>query len=930
MRSKATGSTGHVVKLHSNENRSEGIRHGSMLITTKIRAPLLRSKIVHRTQLVDRISVNQSCRLVLISGMAGSGKTSLVCQWIAQVKPLVAWYSLDSMDDDTDLFFRYLLFALSDLHKGLSSALAPLLQDKRGLLGKEVVASVIEALVDVTEDVYLVIDDYHLITSREIHDALSYFLSHMPPQMHVIFISRKELPFPISHFKVRNQMIEISALDLKFTEKETTAFFTEVMPINLSEDQIHQMGKQTDGWVGGLQLLGLSLQGEEDIHNLKDIMGKTRDEAADYLMNEVIDTQHEDVKTFLYATSLLDRFNIQVCQAVTGLENVSEILDHLYRNNLFLIALDNERIWYRYNHLFADVIRSRIGLMSWNIFCQVHQKAALWFSENGCLEDAFRHAFASEDIEFAADLLEDYVQILFERHDNVYGLRWLGKLPYNIFMQRPLLRLYECILKIESYDLIDIQAFMEDIEKEPRLTFDRYDSSKKRRCKDLLIYLKYVFPYYRDRENGNMIQLEEALQKISPEDKFITCLIKDAMTVHHLFQGNPASAVDLLKESMPSVFALESLWNKLDCFKSLAFAERWQGHLRQSENVVQKAFRVLDQQKLSDSPMKSILYLPLAWGHYFRNDLDNALECATVAMRYMERTGYLKDFVNASWVISFIHIARNEREKAEQYIKNLSETVRLAGHTNLINLADAVLACLALAQGNFRWALQWADQIQPLSEQPFSYRLTWEGIALGEILYRQGKYREAVNMLEELRSRCVEKNMLETVLSLDLLYAASLYAIDEYPRAKRIIERALSFSETEGYIRQFINYRTILTPLLRKLIGSMCEGKISNHTLKIMQAFGINTNSTVIYNGPESLTAREMEILKFLVAGYKYREIADKTFVSFETVKSHIKNIYDKMNVSSKTQAIELARDWKILCPSPGTQCIDCTECATA
>ena len=886
----------------------------STLVTTKIIIPPLRKKMVKRGRLLDRLSAGKDRKLIVITGAAGAGKTSLTCQWIAREKPTVAWFSADSMDNDTDLFFRYFLLALGSVSQRLLSILNPIIQDQRKLVSGEIITSVIEALIDEPENVYLVIDDYHLITSREIHDALFYFLSYMPVQMHIIIISRQRMPFSTSHFKVRNQVLEISAWDMKFTEKETEAFFTDVMPINLSPNQMQELGRHTEGWVGGLQLLGLSLHGESDIPDFQILMKKTCYEATNYLISEVVNIQREEVKSFIYATALLDRFNIQVCQEVTGLEEVSPILDHLYRNNLFLIPLDAERGWYRYNHLFSDVIRTQIALGSANLFLTVNKRAAMWFAENGYLEDAFRHAFASNDFDFAADLMENYVHILCERYDNLFCLRWFERLPHNIFMQRPMLKLYECILKIESYELIDIQTFLQDIKGgHPSHLFDRYGKFKKKCCEDILVYLKHVYPHCCDPEVGGIQQLNKALKKISPKNRFIICLIKDVIAVHHLVQGNPVSAKKVLEETMPVVFSSESLWNKIDWFKTMAFAERWQGHLLQSDIVVQKAFQFLERKGLSDSPMKAILYLPMAWIYYFRNDLTKALKYVITAIQYIEPSGYIKDFIEASLAASFIHLACGKMDDAEEYMQKMSWTVKLTGNLNLIALSDAAIARLSMAQGDIKRAEEWSEKRKMVMTQAFSHRFIWESLAQGELFYLKGMYKEASNLLEILRNRCAKRNMLEAVLRIDILQSANFFNLHDYEQAENTLERALSFSEAEGYIRPFSSYRSMITPILSKLMSTMCNAKISSHILSIMQACGINTKGVMVPDGSEKLTPREMEMLMFLAAGLKYKEIADKAFVSLETVKTHIKNVYEKLNVNTRPQAIKRAQEWKII-----------------
>ncbi len=407
-----------------------------MFISTKLHMPPVKPELLLRGHLVGHLTEGQDRRLIVISGVAGSGKTSLVCQWIAQNGLLAAWYSLDRTDNESDLFFRYLFKTLIAAEKRLAATLGPLLDQQRPLSGKEITPLLIESLMGIAQDIYVVLDDYHLIQSGEIHDTLSYLLDYMPPRVHIVFLSRYALPISLGHFRVRNQITEIAASDMQFSEEETAGYFSKIMSVDLSSDEVRELVRYTEGWVGGLQLLGLSLKNNRTFRDLGDILKRACREMADYLVDEVVRIQPPKVETFLRATVLLGRFNADLCREVTGLPDAAEIIDYLYRNNLFLTPLDGERIWYRYHHIFSEAIRKQAMATSAPMFRDVQRRAALWFAANGYLEDAFRHAFSSEDFEFTADLLEEYLLGLPDESGYAGGARWLTKIPYHILNGR--------------------------------------------------------------------------------------------------------------------------------------------------------------------------------------------------------------------------------------------------------------------------------------------------------------------------------------------------------------------------------------------------------------------------------------------------------------------------------------------------------------
>ena len=353
------------------------------LISTKLNVPPLKAKMVDRKGLLDRLSEGKDARLVVISGVAGSGKTSLVCQWILRDRLPVAWCSLDEMDNEGSLFYRYVLAAFTAKDARLPSPAGPWLQEEKAASGRDIMSRLIEHFVDIPGDLYLVLDDYHFITSRKIHDAVFHFLNHMPATIHVVITSRHSIPFSLSHFKVRNQVVEISASDMRFTGEETERFFAEIIPVKLTMDEAREVARHTEGWVGGLQLFGLTFKKKEVPANLGSVLAKVDQDATDYLVDEVINVQPARVKAFLQATAILDRFNADVAREVTGMADSADILDRIYRNNLFLIPLDTDRKWYRYHHLFSEAVRGRARIASPALVRRVYRQSGLWFAKHG-------------------------------------------------------------------------------------------------------------------------------------------------------------------------------------------------------------------------------------------------------------------------------------------------------------------------------------------------------------------------------------------------------------------------------------------------------------------------------------------------------------------------------------------------------------------
>ncbi len=887
---------------------------GSMngLVRTKLNMPLLKTKMLPRTHLLTRLSNGKHAPLVVVSGAAGSGKTSLVCQWAIRDSLRVVWYSLDEDDNDIDLFFRYLFAGLSKIKGALPLTIA----DHGGRStkpGRESVALLIELLADLQEDIYFVLDDYHLITSPQIHDALSYFLDHITDKTHIVITSRTVAPFSFGHFKIRDQMVEIPAYDMKFSNEETEAFFKEVIPVKLSVEALHEITRQVEGWVGGLQLLGLSLQDKDVPKDIGAVLTRVSREAADYLTNEIMEDQPPDIRNFLQATAFLDRFNAEVAAEVTGLKQTREIIDHIYRRNLFLIPLDDSHTWYRYHHLFSGAVRERMKISSPELAGDICKRAALWFAQNDYLEDAFRNAFDSGDYDFAADLMEDYSLYMHEHYEFASGIRWLRKLPSNVVAERTLLQLYECGPTLESLQISEIATTINNIEKKRAAAFERYEGVKKNLATDLFICAKSMLEYYyRDPAHADREQLNRASEMISSQNGQFAGYIKFPISLSYLLDGMPSAACATLREAQPLLFSSQSIWPRTLWFRMMAGAERMRGHLCRSEAILSEAFELLQQKEMAEAPMRFILYMPMAWVAYHHNELDKAFEYALGATEYGKRASYTRDRLEGLLVLALTHLARGEKEEAAVSIRNMIKVNKEVEVPDIGFSAEAWAVRISLALGHIQYAAKWAEETRRNEDEPFSSRFVDESIARAQLLYRQHRFGDSEELLEKVRSACVDHDMLEAVLTMDLFRCIVLDAMGERTRARNVMEKALAYGENEGYLRLFLNHLPELMPIFREMTESGYSLPGSLHLKTIMKSYAADS-------GPQEacsawgLSQREVEVLRLMSADFQYKEIAGRMFVSLETIRSHTKHIFRKLGVSSRSEAVRRATEMGIL-----------------
>ena len=878
-----------------------------ILIDTKLEMPRPGIKMLRRTHLVERLAAVKNNPLCVITGPAASGKTSLVSQWLVEERRRAAWYSLDEFDNDSDRFFRYFLASLSRLDDALERKLTPVLRRQKRIQGEVIISYILDALKLLPGHSFFVLDDYHMICEDEVHRSLAFFLEHIPPRFHFILISRYEIPFPISRLKVRNKMIQISAPEMKFTDEETALFFTEILPLELSAHQLRELTLCMDGWVGGLLLFGLSFQAKQIPEGVATVMSRACGQTADYMIEEVLNRQPPGTREFLTTTALLDRFNADICKAVTGMADSARILDRTRRDNLFLSPLDDTQSWYRYHHLFSEAVRRHVQTAAPGLFQQVNEKASRWFAQNGYFEDAFHHAFASGDMAFFADMLEDYLMILYERYELASFQRWFNLLPDWMPAERGLLRLYRIRYKVETLDLTDIEAELADIEDHRDDLLGSYCESKKILCNDYLESFKRLLPYWIKPVRVDVQALKADLNCVPRSHRTFASVVSTLIPATYLYQGQINLAGAALKEIAPSIFSSENLLARMAWFRLTAHVERLQGHLHRSESVLGEALGFFHSHGLTGTELTFIPNLLQAWIHYLRNDLERAAESVSAALGYVEESKFLLEIMEGNTLMAAICSAQGNGETAYRYIEKVQLAARTIGTPDLIAIADGGCARLFLRHGEFQKAYDWINQQKSCHTETYSIHYIQERLVFSEMLYARGRYREALPILNSLRTQSMVQGVMEAVLSADILLSAVFYALKDRSGAKAAMKRALPYYLTEGYIRPFAEHRDAIWPVITEIVVSDGGHIQPDDFSDLLQACNVNQKlprRPLSHGGAHGLTPREMEILELLVAGYTYREMAQRSFVSYETVKTHIRHIYAKLKVTSRLEAI--------------------------
>ncbi len=889
------------------------------LLATKLHVPRLRTPFIRRSRLVERLQQGMERALTLVSAPAGFGKTTLVAQWLAESGTPVAWLSLEPEDNDPVRFLSYLIAALQRLDPHMGTAVLPLLQAPRPAPPERVMALVINELIaGAARDFALVLDDYHVISAEAIHRALIFLLGHLPSHMHLIIATRADPPLLLAGLRASRQLTEVRAADLRFATDEVSAFLREVMELDLPSETIAALERRTEGWVVGLQLAALSRQGGADVSTFLAAFTGSHRFVLDYLSEEVLSRQPAVVQTFLLHTSILERLSGALCDAVIGQEGSQAMLEALDRANLFVVALDEERGWYRYHHLFAEVLKSRLQQGEGSLVAELHRRASAWYEQHEMLAEAIQHALAAPDLERAARLIEQHGMSFALRGQTHTMLGWLNALPDAVVRRHTRLGLYSAVMLLFTNQVEAAETRLHEIEQGLQVTVPN-DQERVIRGQIAIIRANLL------RSCGDLARAlalaRQALELVPETDRFrLPALVGVASS--YLVSGDVTLAAEhLAMATVASVRASDDLFALLESITCLARLQGLQGHLRRAASTYGEAVRVLPGQGGLQSLLGSPAYY-FGLGDLLRewNELDAAERHLVDGMDLVKGTlPVFADEVTLGYIaLTRLQQARGEYSRALATLDAFMDLARQRHFVpQLLARGRAVRAQVELAQANLAAAIRWADESGlSLADEDLSYPLEQEYLALARVCIAQGRddparpfLQEALGLLDRLLQDAEAKARLGSVLEILALRALALQAHGDRIGALTTLEHALTRAEPEGYIRLFVDEGVPMRTLLRQ-----AHGIVPDYVATLLAVFGEQHVSAPAPAVParsmlaEPLTEREREVLYLLSTGASNCEIARRLVVSLGTVKKHVSNLCGKLGVQSRTQAIARAR----------------------
>ena len=883
------------------------------LLLTKLYIPTQRPGLVPRPGLIERL--NQGCqggnKLSLISAPAGYGKSTLLGEWASQAGLPLAWLSLDEQDNEFKRFLAYFVAAIQSVWPDFGEVVTSLIRAAHSPPAETVLTALINELADLQQSLALVLDDYHLIDSEPVHQALSFLLDHMPAQLHLIISSRADPPLPLAKLRARGQIVELREADLRFSPTEAADFLNRMMGLELSLEESTTLHGRTEGWPAGLQLAAISMQGWEHPADFIQAFSGSHEYVVDYLTDEVLARQAASYRTFLLQTSILDRLCGPLCAAITGQADSSQILEYLKGANLFLISLDDERHWYRYHRLFSDLLRQRLLQSMPDAVPDLHRRASQWLEKNGFILLSIQHALEAGDYERAADLVEAAVS----RPDTLSVLEapalmaWLERLPVELLQERPRLRLYKArILTINGQPQaagIVLQELKEELGQYLAASPER-DQLLEQIDIDLVSNAILLGEVRRATSHS-----EELLAQLPGDNRPVRMRLLAILGLAYSQTGETNRAGEAYSGAIEVAQAIGIPVVTATLKTGLAQVLIVKGRLREAAQIIEEAVQTseIDRQRTAAAGPALVAWAGIL---YEQNELTRAEELTREGIDLLRQSGPAHGLAAAYTAQALIQQALGQSGESLKSISQATQLTQGQPGGYLSARLPAYQARLWLAQGELKLAEHWAKDYGQLG--PSEYSREFEDLTLARAWLASGRPDEALTLLERLQETAGPAGREGSLVEIMALKALTFSAVGEGDQARQALGQSLNLARPEGYVRTYINEGE---PMARLLVEVREAGIEADYAGELLAAMPLGEAPERGVRPPvgmvEPLSQRELEVLQLIGEGLTNREIGQRLVISLPTVKSHTGNIYSKLGVSNRTKAVAKARKLRIL-----------------
>jgi LuxR family transcriptional regulator, maltose regulon positive regulatory protein len=900
-----------------------------LLLATKLAVPPPRPGRVPRPRLLQRLHACRGQEVVLVCAPAGFGKSTLLAEWVRSDGGHVAWLSLDEADNDPVRFWRHVAAALDRAQPGVAQRLGVLAGGPGSTSVMPVVTALVNDLAGSVQDVLLVVDDYHLIQAQDVHRSVAFLLDHLPASLRLVVASRSDPPLPLARLRARGQLAELRAADLRFTPEESGELLAAAAGPDLPDAVVVALAERTEGWAAGLQLAALSLRGRPDVTRfVAEFSGSDR-YVLDYLTEEVLEGQPRKVTRFLQESSVLDRLSGPLCDAVLGRSDSQELLETVERANLFLVALDSERRWWRYHRLFADLLQARLRRTDPDRVQALHRAAAVWHEGHGLPDDAVRHALAGGDAQGAARIVEEHLEEqLWRRNERATLARWLTALPPEALARRPRLVLGRAIVAVLGGRLDDAESLLGAVERAG--PGPPYRPSVGRRC-SILSNLEACVALCRadlSRARGDAALQAEFASAALASSRDADELLR-AMARSHLAETDwLAGRLDEAERTLAGILARWSASDEWLVLQRVGFdlgsVQLAQGRL----GAALRTYRTLGARVGAAAPaLAGMSQVGAAMVLHERDELAEAADEATRGVERCRALAYALPLVDGLVVLARIRLAQGDGTGALAAIDEAATVLPEAGERRVP--LGARRAELALALGDVGAAGDWVRgrglsvDDEPVYPRDSEYRV------LARVLIAEGNARAVVPMLDRWRALAVAQGRWSAVIASQVLASLAHAARNDGAAAQATLAEALILAAAEGHLRVFLAEGAPLAAVLRPLLADRRledmagpAGVPRAFLTRLAAAFdrqgtpvlpAARSGAAAVPGLAEPLSPRELEVLRLVAAGRPNRAIAEELYIGLDTVKRHVSHLFAKLRVANRTEAVARARGLGLL-----------------
>ncbi len=905
------------------------------LLTTKLYIPPPHPNLVKRPALTERLNQALHCKLTIISAPAGFGKTTLLSEWIKTHKhsetdasSKFAWLSLDEGDNNPVYFLRYLIAAIQTIHPHLGENALALLE-KSGSEpsideAKLSITTLINDINTIVDPLVLILDDFHLINTSTMQRLIGFLIENLPTPLHLIIASRTELTLPLARLRLEGQLLILNTADLRFTLEEAAIFLNRVMGLSLNTSDIETLEKRTEGWVAGLQLAALSMQNRQDLSGFINAFTGSHRYILDYLAEEVLSQQPDAVRQFLLQTSLLNRMCGPLCDAITEftgepstrrIKNGQEMLAHLEQANLFIIPLDDERRWYRYHHLFLEFLRNQLEQSTEpETLTALHHRAAEWYEQNDLAPEAAGHALAMADVDRAVRLIGQRGRSILNRSEMSTLLSWIEALPREMVRVRPRLSLFHAWALVLTGQLDAVEARVQDVERALQ------ESNQALEIPGELAAIRGALAYFRREFNLAISHFEEALETLPPENLFLRGAVALSLATAHNLHGDLDQALLAYQQARSLHEANHNTHMTLIADLNIGLLHIERGEYHQAEACYQQAlhFATDEIEAGTVSPIVGQIYVGLTQIYYLWNDLEKAASYHEKARHLGEERQDAITKLGSHLNAALLNQAQAKLAEASDVLTEAEQFSQQIGLSSWRVRLAALQAQLHLKQGNINEAVHWVDRAEiNLTNRGYDDSAGYDeflesivGLARVRVAIIKNAPDEASSYLSQARGIAESRNWQGRLLEIGLLEALVQHLKNNDTQASTTLEEILILAESEQVIRLFVDEVGPVDEVLRLL---RIQNIATNYIDKLLALRKKNITPSAVDTLLEPLSERELEILRLIEDGLSNQQISEQLFLTVGTVKWHINNIYGKLGVRRRTQAVARARELGVL-----------------